>query len=154
MKKIKITRYSDPGHSWFKVPRKLIRELGIEEKISGFSYQMGEFAYLEEDCDIAIFFKALLKDNDLTWEKMKEAAEITEKWTNKSSKIRNYPRFIPNFKRVEWENGKKVRLYGKEYTLATYGTQKALFDGSTYFSFKPSQLDEMFEIVTPLENLL
>lgn len=156
MKKLKLTRYADPGHSWLKVPRKLIRELGIEEKISGFSYQLGEFAYLEEDCDIAIFFKALLKiDNGLTWEMMTAVAEITEKHTNKSSKIRSYPRFVPGFKRVEWEEGKRVLLYGKEYTMGFHGDNKVLSDGLRKYTIKDSQMDEIFEIKpTKLEKAL
>jgi hypothetical protein len=146
MKKLKITRYSDGGHSWFKVPRKLLTELNIEEKISSFSYQLGDFVYLEEDCDIAIFFKAYLKTDTLSWEMMTSVADITEKHTNNSSRIRNYPRFVPGFKRVEWQEGKRVKLYGKEYTMVNHYGKKALNDGLRTYSFKPSQLDEMFTL--------
>lgn len=143
-KKLKITRYCDPGHSWFKVPRKLVTELGIEDKISC-SYQLGNYAYLEEDCDVAEFFKALLKiEHGLTYEMIKSVADITDKHTNKSSKIRTYPRFIPNFKRVEWKEGEKVKLYGKEYTMTFHNNEKAISDGLRKYSIKPSQLDEMF----------
>jgi hypothetical protein len=54
-----IIMHTDPGHGWIQVPLSLIRELGIGSSISGYSYQSGEFAYLEEDCDLGIFFHAI-----------------------------------------------------------------------------------------------
>ena len=144
MTKLKITRYADPSHSWFKVPRKLIRQYDIETLISSCSYQLGDYVYLEEDCDFAIFMKAVTRASDLTWEMITEVAEIKTSHTNKSSKIRNYPRFIPNFNRPNWVEGQKVRLYDKEYTMMLSGENKVLFDGSMHYSIKPRQLDEMF----------
>lgn len=117
MKKLKITRYQDGGHSWFKVARKELTKLGIEEKISRCSYQYGDYVYLEEDVDIVVFFKVYLKSETLTWEMMTSVADITTKYSDKSSKIRNYPNFIPNFQKVECKEGLKVELYGKEYTI-------------------------------------
>ena len=77
-----IQRYCDPGHSWFKVSRALLKRLEIEHKISPYSYQRKDMAYLEEDCDADILLTAL------------EAKEIGYKikpyHTNKCSKIRNY----------------------------------------------------------------
>lgn len=51
---------SDPGHGWLVVPRKELQALGIEDKISSFSYQGGDkiWAYLEEDQDAGIFIQA------------------------------------------------------------------------------------------------
>lgn len=49
---------SDPGHGWVKVPIKLLWELGIAEKITTYSYQRGEYAYLEEDGDATLFHRA------------------------------------------------------------------------------------------------
>ena len=49
--------YYDPGHAWLEVPKTLIKELGITNKISSFSYENGENVYLEEDCDLATFAK-------------------------------------------------------------------------------------------------
>ena len=49
---------SDPGHGWVKVPIKLLRELGIAEKITTYSYRQGANAYLEEDCDATLFHRA------------------------------------------------------------------------------------------------
>ena len=155
MKKLKVTRYSDGGHSWYKVPRKLIRQLDIESLISSFSYQLNDNVYLEEDCDVAIFFAALLKieRKDLTWQLIESVADISAKYSNKQSIIRSYPRFVPNFKRVEWEEGKAVKLYGKDYTMRLINGKKCLNDGFRNYSIKSSQLDEIFP-VTPLENAL
>ena len=50
--------HTDPGHGWLAVPLKDLYALGIEDKISGYSYVKGKTAYLEEDCDAAVFFDA------------------------------------------------------------------------------------------------
>jgi hypothetical protein len=47
-----FTHYTDPGHGWVEVPRALLHELGIADKITGYSYQRGEDVFLEEDCDL------------------------------------------------------------------------------------------------------
>ena len=52
---------SDPGHGWVKVPKKLLADLLISREISRYSYMRGEYAYLEEDCDLAKFFDAYQK---------------------------------------------------------------------------------------------
>lgn len=48
----------DPGHGWVKVPLAMLRDLGIAEQISHYSYVRNEHAYLEEDNDTALFFNA------------------------------------------------------------------------------------------------
>ena len=48
--------YSDPGHTWLRVPMEDVRESGAE--ISAYSYQHDGYAYLEEDCDAGRFFIA------------------------------------------------------------------------------------------------
>ena len=77
-----IIVYADPGHSWAKVSKKELVKLGIANEISGFSYERGEYAYLEEDCDLEKYITAL------------KAKGITHKFretrTNRESKIRNY----------------------------------------------------------------
>lgn len=50
--------YEDCGHAWLKVPKKMLNELGVIDKITSCSYQRGEYAYLEEDCDISTFYHA------------------------------------------------------------------------------------------------
>lgn len=86
-KTITIQNHSDPGHSWYAVKRSLLLELGIEHKITSYSYQSkaGTTVYLEEDCDATTFFKAA------------EAAGyvITVKDGYKErSPVRSYPDFV------------------------------------------------------------
>ena len=57
MKKV-FTMYVDSGHAWVKVPRKLLEQLGILKDITYFSYQRGDYVYLEEDGDLDTFMKA------------------------------------------------------------------------------------------------
>jgi len=48
----------DAGHEWLAVKKKELVDLGIAQKISGYSYEKGATAYLEGDCDAALFFDA------------------------------------------------------------------------------------------------
>ena len=54
---MKFRFIEDPGHAWLEVPIKVLRELGIVNCISQYSYyhMEGCKAYLEEDCDAPIF---------------------------------------------------------------------------------------------------
>lgn len=69
--------YTDPGHGWLKVPRK--QALGLS--ISAFSYQRGDWVYLEEDCDMP---KYVSRYPDTT---------VYAHHANRASKIRNYESF-------------------------------------------------------------
>lgn len=86
--------YCDPGHGWLKVPMELIKDLGIAEYITAYSYMRGKFAYLEEDADATLFI-----------DKMKEQGiecKLNYLHSNKRSKIRNYNDFhILSEKQVE-----------------------------------------------------
>lgn len=81
---LKIKYYNDPGHGWLAVKRKLLKELGISDKISSYSYQRGNTVYLEEDCDASVFMKAFK-------EKYGEFSyEISSKYVDKRHPIRYY----------------------------------------------------------------
>jgi len=58
-----ITFISDPGHGWLRVPLADIATLGIEGDISSYSFIDRRFAYLEEDCDCAVFTEACKAQN-------------------------------------------------------------------------------------------
>lgn len=60
MKSIRISYYHDPSHGWYRVSNKALRELGIADQISAFSYTNGASAYLEEDSDAGLLFDTLL----------------------------------------------------------------------------------------------
>ena len=81
-KKITLQMFSDPGHGWVRFPKKRLAKLGIADQISTYSYQNGDNAFLEEDCDLIILCDALTRNG----------YEITFKsgWTNRRSKIRNF----------------------------------------------------------------
>ena len=50
--------YQDAGHGWIAVKIKDIFDLGIQHKISQYSYIRGMTAFLEEDCDAPEFTSA------------------------------------------------------------------------------------------------
>jgi hypothetical protein len=54
-----FTFYADPGHGWLEVPRDLLHDLGIADDISHFSYQRLDKVFLEEDCDLSLFTRAM-----------------------------------------------------------------------------------------------
>jgi hypothetical protein len=80
--------YSDPGHGWLKVPKKLLKKLNIEKDISLYSYMRKDFAYLEEDRDCNIFIDKL-KETKIPF-------KIKTFNTNKNSKIRGYNYYKTN----------------------------------------------------------
>ena len=55
----KITIFSDPGHGWCPVPLTELQELGIDHKITSYSYHKGDIVYLEEDYDFGIYINRL-----------------------------------------------------------------------------------------------
>jgi hypothetical protein len=82
MKKV-FQAYTDPGHGWVKVPKTILVALNIADKITAFSYQRGEYAYLEEDCDVSTFVAAYEKKNGMR-------PTLKNRHTNKQSRIRQY----------------------------------------------------------------
>ena len=82
-----ITVYSDPGHAWGKVKRMVLHNLGIANDITPYSYQRGEYVYLEEDCDLTTLCMALNQRNT--------RVKFVEKRTDRDSRIRSYERYKP-----------------------------------------------------------
>ena len=78
-----ITIYSDAGHAWAKVKKQFLVKLGIAKDISHYSYQRGDYAYLEEDCDLTTLCKAL-DANGITYTFNEKVAY------ERPSKIRSY----------------------------------------------------------------
>lgn len=75
--------YADPGHGWMAVKKQLLNELGIAANITPYSYQRGDTAYLEEDCDLDLFFEAFIK-------KTGEKPVLKQHHGDRRSKIRSY----------------------------------------------------------------
>lgn len=84
-KQFTVTVYSDPGHAWAKVKKDVLINLGIADKVSSYSYQRGDYAFLEEDCDLSLLMQALrVRGTTL---------RFIEKHTDNQSRIRNYERY-------------------------------------------------------------
>ena len=81
-KKISIKIFADPGHAWARVAKSKLVTLGIADKISAYSYQKGENAFLEEDCDLSVLISALRERG--------YEIKFNESHTNRQSKIRSY----------------------------------------------------------------
>ena len=76
----------DPAHGWVKVPKKMLLDLGIAEKISHYSYVRNEYAYLEEDGDLSTFLQAC-EERGITLEFRDRICK------NRYSKVRSYPSY-------------------------------------------------------------
>lgn len=85
----KYTFFADAGHAWLKVKKSELFNLGIAEKISSYSYQYCEYAYLEEDCDLTTFVNAIGRD---TWQSIKDRIPLK---ISEFSRIRHYPHYRP-----------------------------------------------------------
>lgn len=77
---------ADPGHGWLEVTRAEINRLCIEDQISAYSYQRGDMAYLEEDCDATVFIRAK--------ESRAEPVQFVEIY-QENTFVRNLPHFQP-----------------------------------------------------------
>ena len=82
---LQIKFYSDPGHGWGAVKRKVLDQLGISDQITSYSYMKGETVYLEEDLDLATLVNAL-KARGIPY-------SFKEKSVNRYSPIRNYSHY-------------------------------------------------------------
>ncbi len=82
---MKIKFYSDPGHGWGAVKRRVLDELGIADQITYFSYQKGQTVYLEEDCDLPTLVTKLALNGVVV--------EYDQRSTEGRSPIRSYDRF-------------------------------------------------------------
>jgi hypothetical protein len=83
--------FSDPGHGWLRIKRSRLQELGIEEKISGHSYQQGEHVYLEEDMDMSTYLNA--EGIASTSEHLKYFWYVAEDEYQENTPIRKYPHY-------------------------------------------------------------
>jgi hypothetical protein len=87
-----VTYVSDPSHGYLKVPVNLVEKLGFANKISEYSFFNDKFVWLEEDCDMALFFDALD-------EKFLPEPIIFSQTLDEPAPFRLYPRFSAK----DWE---------------------------------------------------
>jgi hypothetical protein len=92
MKRATFYTYSDPGHSWVRVP-KLILDVYLGEHwrkhFTPFSYEYRQYVYLEEDLDWANFDRRIRDAGIAPVYKQGSCA------ATRPSRIRNYPPLAP-----------------------------------------------------------
>ncbi len=78
-------KFNDPSHGWLRVKTKELYDLGIADKITGYSYisDDGKYTYLEEDQDMTTFMQ------------VKGKVEYTIKTTDNPSSIRRKNPYSP-----------------------------------------------------------
>ena len=89
------TFISDPGHGWLNVKLDELRELGIADQITPYSYRDGDCAWLEEDCDLSTFIvarAARVNADPREWAQAFFALDV-EQHTVRETHIRNLPRY-------------------------------------------------------------
>ena len=79
---MKVTYYTDPGHGWLRVPYSKLEAVGVQDRISIYSYRRGDYVYLEEDLDAGNFLEA--------WKNNGGQGEVVTSHTDRSSRIRTY----------------------------------------------------------------
>jgi len=57
---VRYTFHTDAGHGWIEVPYVELIRLGINNKISKYSYVDDLNCYLEEDCDATVWNEAYI----------------------------------------------------------------------------------------------
>jgi hypothetical protein len=82
---MKFTFHTDEGHGWMEVPLSMVKDLGLESKVSKFSYINGQTVYLEEDFDALQFIRAFENRNGYR-------PEFEDKFTPVSF-VRDFSRF-------------------------------------------------------------
>lgn len=88
-----FTFYTDSGHGWLEVPVQLCIELGLQGKISGYSYRNFDKLYLEEDCDASVFIEAYAKAFNVD---PYEFAQSNRRVNHNISPVRSYTGGIPS----------------------------------------------------------
>ena len=86
---MKLNWMVDPGHAWLIVERDELTKLGIKDKISSYSYYKNDLAYLEEDCDAAIYIEAVIAQRGISPADMKPYSQSFER----NAPCRSYSRF-------------------------------------------------------------
>jgi hypothetical protein len=82
MQALKLNYFTDPGHGWVSVKLDKLQALGIADQVSAYSYMRGGRAYLEEDCDLSLLYRAC--------DAIGQTIELTTRHTNNRSPIRSY----------------------------------------------------------------
>lgn len=133
-----ITVYSDPGHAWGKVKRDVLHNLGIAKDITHYSYQRGEYVYLEEDQDLSLLCQALNERNT--------RVKFVEKNSDKDSRIRSYERYSYVEKDDGWEyvvvDNRGITYVSRESMLSAQRIADALRENQGIYAYVVAQQKE------------
>lgn len=100
-------KFNDAGHGWLRVKLSELKKLNISDKITSCSYIKGNYAYLEEDCDLGTFLDAKFKTDE---EKIAFMQTLKISNANNDSTIRNYSQY-KNYSDNEIIRFNKIRNY-------------------------------------------
>jgi hypothetical protein len=104
-----LNYYQDPGHGWVKISLNKLQQLGLADSISYYSYMRGDYAYLEEDCDLGRLYQAA--------DKAGITIKLREHWTNKRSKIRSYKNYKSPAQQLAAEAALKAKIRAQGCSL-------------------------------------
>ena len=82
---LELEFHTDPGHGWLRVPYHFLEKFNILNKITSCSFIKGNWAYLEEDCDMPTF---MLAASDHGY-----SLKITDIYHDEDAPCRFYPSF-------------------------------------------------------------
>jgi hypothetical protein len=82
MRNLTLSYFTDPGHGWVSIKIEVLKNLGIADKVSNYSYTRGASAYLEEDSDLGLLYA--------TCDALGIKIDLLPKHTNNRSPIRSY----------------------------------------------------------------
>jgi len=92
--------FEDGQHGWLKVSKSRLKQLGLLDKISSYSYMRKGYVFLEEDVDLSLYVSALLELDKVERETpeylvfMRGFWDLTNRcYSEKRSKIRGYEHF-------------------------------------------------------------
>lgn len=108
-----FTAYCDPGHGWAKVSKALLKELGIADKISSYSYQLGDNAYLEEDYDLTLFIDSYVSRYGVI-------PKFKDNYSDRTSKIRSYERYTHL---TDEQEAEKAKIQRRMLNSKNWGTK-------------------------------
>jgi hypothetical protein len=94
------TFYEDSGHGWLEVPLQELKDFGIQERITSFSFLYKEMAYLEEDVDAGTFL-------DIR-NKLPKKAEIHTHYIGGMCYIREFPQYKPGDIQPDKDNPARI----------------------------------------------
>lgn len=84
--KEKFKFHEDPGHGWVEVNISELVALGIQRKISRYSYRYGNVCYLEEDCDAPLWLEAMKSAG-------REVELVFVNYPRNEAPLRKYPNY-------------------------------------------------------------